>query len=366
MKLRYILLVLMGLVLAIGCGGGSGGSGGGSGQLAVFATDGPNDDYSHIWVKIYKIELLSNSGATVVFDDSAGKIVDLKTLRDQSGGRFLFLGSKSIPIRSYTSARVTLAKDLSVVPNGSSNTEARQFDDSLPGSAGQSQISFALNNGATLGASDHDLVVDFDLALWTESNGKISPSLRHGDHNGLDDSGRHESEDYHGLVVGLSGSAPNQTFTLSDANSSFTVNTNASTVIFNDNGTPNAALANGQAVEVTGTFDVTTRTLVATQVKIEDGQHQGEANLKGSVTSSDVGTGTIEVHITRARRFVPNGVDLTVATSGNTLFFNGNGVAIGSAAFFNAISGGGFLEAEGSYDSNTNVFTATTLKLEDD
>src|SRR5437879_7318013 len=105
-SMRKVLAVcaLLGGICLVGCGGGGGGSTSltsGTSRATVLITDGFREDFSHVWATIYHVELVpqagTNNGANVVlFDNSAGVQVDLKTLRDSTGARFSFVGSATI------------------------------------------------------------------------------------------------------------------------------------------------------------------------------------------------------------------------------------------------------------------------------
>src|ERR1041385_556350 len=100
------------LVAVVGCGGGGGSSSSPavrSASLVVFATDSPDTENDHVWATLFKVEVVDQSGGTqTVFDDSAGKTIDLKTLRDANGQRFAFLADGSVKSGTHTSARVTI------------------------------------------------------------------------------------------------------------------------------------------------------------------------------------------------------------------------------------------------------------------
>src|SRR4051794_17299068 len=80
------LIAIAGIALVVaGCGGGGGGGLGSSiGSVATFFTDSM-DGNDHVWVKVYQVELVKNSGPVQVYTSEAGKEIDLKTLRDGSG-----------------------------------------------------------------------------------------------------------------------------------------------------------------------------------------------------------------------------------------------------------------------------------------
>lgn len=360
------LAVLPLMVAMVGCGGGGGGTS--RAKVAVYAADSFRDDYSQVWATIYKVELLDASGAAVtVYEDAAGKVLDLASLRDASGPRFAFLGANAVPAGSYVKVRVTTAPTLELFPKGSTTGTAVTVAASVPRDpSGNAVVTVPLRGARRLGETDDDVVVDFDLANFALSGGKLIPSLLEGERTGLRDKGRHESEDYHGIVSGLSGTAPVQTFTLQRGIFSATVTTSADTVIF-QRGTGGLSLAEGQRVEVRGVFDATTRQLVATEIRIKDGTNDDyhRHEVKGAPSAIDATAGTFVVSALKTEGFRPDRRDVTVKTDGTTVFRGDRGAVLSASAFFTALATSPFVEAEGVYDPATATLTAKRVKLED-
>jgi hypothetical protein len=361
-----LALGTFGALVIFGCGGGGGGTvgtGSGSAPVAVFATDNLNRDYDQVWVKIHRVELVRDSGTTTVFEDAAGRVIDLRKLRDASGARFSFLGQRAAPTGTYSAVRVRMGSELTLVPKGNSTGQSRQFAAAydVPGLPGFSQISF--NQRQTVGGSTR-LVVDFDLSAWAvdSTTGRVTALVKPGEDRGLDDRTRHEAEDYEGLVSGLSGSAPNQTFRLGE----WSVTTSATTRIFREVGAANPVLANGTSVEVRGTF--VQGTLKADSIKIEDESGTDDpADLKGLVSSFNAATGQIQVTILRARGFVPSGTRYLVQDSAQTLHLSDAGMRLSREDFYAALTALGAsaqVEAEGTVSGTT--FSARKLKIEDE
>lgn len=362
MKFNRLMLGILAIV-AIGCGGGGGGSavpgGGGNTTLSLFASDSLSTDYDHVWVKVHRVSV----GDRQVFNSATGKVLDLKTLRDATGARFAFLDDSSLPAGSYDDVKVDLDKDLTLVPVGTTIGQIRQFSDAydLVGTPGMSQLKIAGRN--TFGAGRQSLVVDFDLANWNlDGAGRVVALVKRGDDTGIDDRRRHEDEDHGGSVSGLSGTAPNQTFTLSRTGVSLAVRTDASTRIYNESGLANPLLGNGKRVEVTGAF--VAGVLLAASVKIEDEAGEDPHGIKGPITSANVGAGTFEVTVTRARGFVPDRSSYQIATTGATRYLSDAGVPMTKADFFAAATVGTELEAEGTVSGGT--LTAVKVKLENE
>lgn len=357
---RNAILLLMALAL-VGCGGGGGGSTstggntpppvGTSRNVRLFATDSVRDDYSGVWVVLRRIAAVGPSGETVLVDEPAGKPIDVRALGTATGRNFRLLGAATLPAGA-TSLKVTVESAVLLVNTGAVAGQRAQFE----GSGETRDFDVPLGN-----STDPDVILDFDLGQWNLSGGQLSATngkfVRRIDDNGVDDPGNHVAEDFKGIVAGLAGTAPSQTFTLGNLK----VRLDANTAVFNGNGAPSAALANGQRVEVEGTLDPTSNTIHASSVKIEDGEREDEAEAKGIVTAK--GDGTLTITLTRVRGFLPDAANATVATTDATLYFANSGASLTRAEFFAQVAVNGEIEAEGTYANGT--LTARVVKLED-
>lgn len=358
---RQCVLGFLALV-AIGCGGGGGGdsisTGGGTATLDLFASDSFNDDYSQVWVTVHQVSL----GDRTVFSSPGGTVLDLRTLRDASGARFSFLGDATMPVGSYDDIRIELAKNLVLVPVGGTVGQARTFADRYDiGAAGRSELRVPVRQ--TVAPGRQSLVVDFDLAQWTlDLSAQVVAQVVRGSGQGLDDRGRHESDDYGGTLSGLAGVAPNQTFRLLRMGSLLDVRTDASTRIFYGSGAANPRLANNLRVEVTGVF--VAGVLLASAIKIEDGPGDDPHDIKGAVVTSDASARRLEVRVSRARGFVPDRAVYSVTTTTATRFLTDAGLPITAAEFFAALTAGVLVEAEGVVSAGT--LAAKKLKLENE
>ncbi len=368
---------LVGLMLALvvaplllsACGGGGGGGSARTAPVGVFVTDSFRDDYDHVWTTIYKVELVDSSGAAqTIIDDSAGKTIDLKTLRDASGERFTFLGRVVARAGMHARVRVTVAPSMTLVLKGTVAGVVTPLADTVPvDSLGRKVLLLFMSNPRDLATGSDDLVIDFDLANFGILGGKVTPALREGSKTGLDNRNRHEAEDYSGLISGLSGAAPNFTFALTMRfGAAFTVTTSADTTVFNSDSTPNPTLANGKRVEVRGTFTPGTRQLAATEVKIEDSHGERPTKVKGPIVSSDAPAGTFVLTVRRARGFVPSGTTVNIATNATTVFRSSGGLLITKEEFFLRIAGAESAQAEGVYNAAGNTLVASRVKLEDE
>ncbi|MCO5295971.1 MAG: DUF4382 domain-containing protein [Fimbriimonadaceae bacterium] len=366
--MRWNHLIIAGaacLAMASGCGGG-GGAANVSGRVTTFITDSM-DGNDHVWVTIYSAELVASSGArATLFEDVEGYTVDLKTLRDGTGALFSLLGAESVPSGDYTTVRFTLDRQVKVFPAGQSTginlTFAPAF--SIPGQSGRSRLELAFGGTKTIAVGNNDLVIDFDLANWDDDGTDITPALREGTSNGLNDEGRHIGRRFFGTVSNLAGTAPDQSFTLTVRDTfSFTVVTDSQTTVFNSNGEANPSLANGQTVEVRGIYSLTSDALAAWLVRIRPpGDQPGEASVEGA--PSNIGESTFDVAIREAHGFQPRQDHVTVEVGANTRFFSHSGLPMTQADFLAALATAQRVEAEGTYLNGTNRLVARKVKLD--
>lgn len=363
MKFKVItwFLALFAIFL-VGCGGGGGSATTGQ-PLNVFITDDLNTGFDHVWVSIKQIDLVSANGNTTVYL-SAGQSVDLRSLNN-GNSLFQYLNVASIPAGSYTAARVTLDKRLSLFTTGATSANQVQFDDPfVSGDNATMVVNFATPFNIVTGGN---LVLDFDLSQWVLNNGKVTPVVAQGNTTGLNDPNRHVGEDFKGTISNLSGTAPVQTFDLRlGTGRNILVTTSATTVIYREDGNGSPTLSNNIVVEVRGLFTPATGRLDAKSVKLEDGT-QGEDKVKGLVTSTSVPANGITVDANFVRGFIPTESNVKVIFTANTTFFSFGGLPISETEFRNILgSGTPNVEAEGTYNSTTNELTARKIKLEDD
>lgn len=376
MKLRWIawMTALIAAIALIGCGGGGGGGGGvAQGSARFFATDNLSNDYDQVWVNILKLELVPSTGAPVtVFNDAAGRTIDLRKLNDGGLNQYAFLGIDSAPQGTYTGMRITLDRGVNLLPTGGSTLQSRLFDDEY--GTPNTVLTFNFPSAITLGGSAVDVIIDFDLSQWTiNGSGEVDNCVVvKGSGNGFSNSSNHENDDYEGTVSGLTGTAPNQTFTLSlPAGVKMTVTTNSFTSIFNNNGQPNPVLANGKRVEVRGAFDPGANSFNATVVKIKSSSSDDDDyEVKGPPSSPNQGARTFVIQAREVEGFLPTNLNVTVQINDTTQFFTDRGLPMTEVQFYMLFAGDGSalqVEAEGSvYNSGTNTLTARKVKIDDD
>jgi hypothetical protein len=214
------------------------------------------------------------------------------------------------------------------------------------------------------------LVIDFDLPHFVLANGAVTPKVKRGDDSTLSDKSRHHDEDYHGTISGLTGTAPVQSFTLSNGAWKTEVSVDATTVVFFEKSQSSPALANNLFVEVNGVFDSVTGVLKATKIKIEDKSSGGQSNgrgipeVKGLVSAPSTATRSFTIAVTESDDFVPTQSTVNVVVTDTTVFRAHRGVLLTEAEYFAGLGVTSIAEVKGSYNAATNTLTATLVKSE--
>lgn len=367
MKITALSLVLSAVALA-GCGGGSAGSSVLTGSRAtILVTDSPREDYGHVWATIYHVELTPQGGGApvVVFDNTAGVLIDLRTLRDASGARYSFLSSASVPAGTYTGVSVTVGSTMQLIKTGQTTGTTLTLDSSITRDAnGNAVIPVTFRSPKTISGTTSNICVDFDLARFVIRGSNILPSVIEGDGAGLSDPSRHEKDDYHGTVSGISGTAPTLTFTLTlGSGQAVTVTTTAATALYG------AALAEGSRVEVEGTLDTTAQTLVATKLEVRGtgslSDDRKTPRAAGTASALNASAGTFTLTIKRAGGFTVSGTTVNVVTNASTVFRGDKGATLTSADFYTALATTPSVQVEGTYDATTNTLTVTKARAFD-
>jgi len=278
---------------------------------------------------------------------------------------FAFLHKAGVPAQTFTSVKVRLARTTTMISTGQTKGVQRQFIKDLndPRNTTVTAITTTLKNPLVVSSPNQKLVVDMNIKSWAiDSKGTIRPSMQQGSEAGSDDPGQQESEDFGGVISGLTGTDPAFSFTLGN----LTVATDVNTKIFNSDGSPNPALANDENVEVKGV--VVNGVLTASEIKIEVGDGHGDNNegakAQGIASSLDATAGTLTLTIQEAEGFVPGGTTVPVVTSATTQYVL-SGASATEADFFAALAVAPVdtqIEVEGSFDG-TNL-NATFIKAE--
>jgi hypothetical protein len=373
-KRGLAVCALLSATALIGCGGGGAGtsltSTSGTGRAAVLLADSPNDDYSHVWATIYHAELVpatgTNGGANVVlYDNTAGIQVDLRTLHDTTGARFAFLSTATIPAGTYTAIKVTIGPTIQLIPVGATTGTSVTVSSTLPKDAnGNPIVTDTFKTPKTFTATTNTLVLDFNLAHFIVTASNVLPVIEDGSTSTCDDPSRHNPNEQIGTVSNLTGTSPTLTFTLTEGSGdTVTVVTTASTAV---SGT--TTLANGTVADVVGTIDPTTLNFVATTLTVLPA---GTALPGPSTTQRAMGTasilnataGTFTLTLADTHGFTPTTTTVNVVTTSTTLYYDDSGAATTEAALFTTLATTPTVALKGTYDSTTNTFTATSISI---
>lgn len=367
MKLKTLYTLAAAVIIAAGCGGSGGGSnitgGTTSGSLSLFATDNLVEGYDHVWVSIKKIELISASGNKVVMDDDKGRVLDLLSLRDPSGRRFTLLSNHAINSGTFSGLTVTLDENLSIFPKGATKATEAKFDGAT-GGAKDLTITFPTPTTVT---PNSNLIVDFDLANWNLATGLVSAVdgkfLKVVEDASVGNVDRHERDDYRGTISGLTGTAPNQTFTLTQGPSTIVVKTNDATTLFNADGSASPVLANNTAVEVYGAYSKTDNALLASKIKVgSEPADDKNKKVKGKIVSFVAMTNTITIDLERCENQLPTTTTIRIDYADTALFFGNRGTKYTVAEFEAALANDAYIAAQGTLVDG--VLTASKIQLE--
>ncbi|MCO6413313.1 MAG: DUF4382 domain-containing protein, partial [Thiogranum sp.] len=156
-RFSYAALAVFVTAALVACGGGSGGGSAtvsaSSGSVSVLMTDAPSDDFDNIYVRVEKIELLSESGRVTLFDGD--ETFDLLDLADEAR---LFAIRNGVPVGYYGKVRLTLL-DLELVKRDDQGNIIESHHPHLPGNG-----KLDLNpRGDFYVAPDQTLLVEIDI-----------------------------------------------------------------------------------------------------------------------------------------------------------------------------------------------------------
>ncbi len=352
--------VLAFAAMSMGCGGGGASATGAVRSTGLFVTDSLNTSFDHVWVTIEKVTFDGTKGAVVAYDNPAGAVVDLKTLRDASGAKFSMLGTLALPADTYGDVKVVLDKTLTLVPTGSTTGVTRTFA-GFDAATGTMTLTFNFSPPKAITA---DFAIDFDLANWVDDGTSVTAVIKEADPSGIGTSDRNVPDDYRGVLSGLGGTIPNQTFTFT-SHEGFIVSvaTSATTSIFNSDGSLNPALAEGQHIVLRGILDPTTHTFDAASIMILIG-NPSETHASGAPSAGNATAGTFTLAVSDVEGFVPTGVNITVQTTSTTKFFNSAGTSIGLTDFFTSLATAMNVHVNGSFDAASQTMTALSIRLE--
>lgn len=359
-SLRLAGLSLL-LTLVFGLSGCGGGGIGGVSIARIIGTDDMNTGYDHVWVTVYSIDLVTSSGTVNAYTNASGLQVDLSSLHDSSGSRFLWFNNVNFPAGTYTGINVTVSNNVNVFPTAATTATAATF-----GSATNNFVmSLTYSAPKTVAAGHDDIVLDFNLANWTLTGATITAPgnafLTEGSKTTLSDDTRWQKEDKTGTVTNLSGTPGSQTFSLGTSSTAPTVTTTSTTALFNSDGSANPSLAAGQTVTVFGTYSDSTNSITATGIEIQVNSANSPTRVRGEVSNISTGAFTFNVSADDCERFVPDNSTLPVTTSSTTTFYDASGATTDQATFFSEIQNGTVVRVAGTLSSGS--FAATSVWL---
>lgn len=363
----------MAAVLAVafalfGCGGGSGSSTTtGTTNLNTFVTDDLTPTYDQVWVDFYGINLVKTDGSTVtLYANAAGDHIDVRALNNGTNGIYRFLGSTPIPAGTYKGFTMLLGKTVTLYPTGATTPVTAQFPDELDaGTPNQSLLKVDFGSPKTF-TDGENFPIDFNLKAWSiKAGNKIVWSIVKGDGNGIDDNSRHERHGIEGEISELAGTVPTQTFTLLPKDGDdrkVPVTTNDKTVVVAASNSDSPTLANGQKVEVVGSFDTTTKTFVAQLIRIRPATVVAEQGARGVISDATATTG-FKLSVREAFGFVPAERKINVTTTADTMFYDNSGAALTADDFYKQVAATTEPSAKivGTYDKASNTFAATRV-----
>jgi len=337
------------LLPLIGCGGG----GADSGTLGVYVTDNFRDDYAQVWVTLYKIEA-SADGARfqTLFEDPQGKALNIPSLANTAQ----LLARVDVPTASYRLARVTLGDRLLLVSRSGETTDAPVAPGESPCEGGRCVVRFEAPVTAAAGRPS-DLVVDFDLARFALTpDGRVRPHLRQADTAQFQQAKRYA--ELEGRVRNL---VPGSGFDLAIAGGRpIPVRLTSATAIFDAAQGTDAALANGQIVEVKGTLDPDADVLTADTARIREDGANGQGNeVRGIVVDVDSSAKHFEVSLVRVLGLHPLDPTVTILTDAETVFHRHGQ----DTTDFASVAVGVNVEVTGVWDATRKTLLARRVEI---
>ncbi len=354
-----VATTVLSMALALsGCGGGGGGgSTSGSGEMGVFVTDSFNDQFSQVWVDLFKIEASTDGMNWVTLfasDDPNGTPIDIASLSSAAQ----LLSTVTVPAANYTQVRVTLGDDVTLVPSNGGPPQTVQVTGGTDIGNGERQITLVATTPVASGQLSN-LVVDFDLAAFQLVGGKLQPSIHQGDNSHFGP--KQKFAELHGTVTNLTSSG----FDLTLRNGHIVhVALTPDTVVFGEHGGQSMTLANGQQVEVRGTVDTTSHVVTADRIIVDNDSDSDNGmhfvGARGTVGTVDTTHSSFQLTLQDADHFAPNSGTITVVTDAHTVFHRGHH----HSASFADISTGETVEVVGTLDLSTMTLTAKRVEIQ--
>ncbi len=348
------------------------------GTFARAANTASATDYAHVWVTVYKVELVSADDQTFpIWADDAGRVVDLATLRDATGERVALLGGVPAPgvtgKKTYKRARITLGKSITFLKRGDTSVKPTPIDDAVGrDDEGRPVLTALIDRPRDLGNGKEDLILAFDRDNFKFADGRVTPSMREASGGISTDPSRQEPATFVGIVSEptAGGDGPERVFALTpDAGAkgeNLLVWLRTSAPFFRADGKPSPVLTDGIRVVVHGRLQPNTKRVLAESVAVlADGERPADtASVSGDVSDANADAGSFAVTARDLRQIEPAYAAVRVTLGEGAVMRSASGLTITKDALFSALKKAGeYAEAEGEYEPTTGILVASRVRL---
>jgi len=340
----------------------------------------PATEYSHVYVTVHKVELLTaDEQAFPVWADDAGRVVDLTTLRDATGERVALLGGVPVPgatgKKAYKRVRITLGKGITFLKRGETAAATTPIADAIGrDDEGRPVLTVTLDRPRDLGTGKEDLILAFDRSSFTFADGRVTPAVHEGRAGISTDPARQEPVTMVGAVseTTAGGDGPERIFALlpdgGAKGESLVVWMRSSAVFFRADGKPSPTLTDDAKVAVTGVLQPSTKRVIATTVTLLPADEKASENalVAGSASNASVDSGTFTVSTEQVRNLPPTRTNVTINLASDAVLRSTGGLTVTKSEFFETLKKGEKelqAEAEGDYEPTTGVLTARRARL---
>jgi len=347
MKTKLMLIIPLIATLAA-CGGSDDStqstSGSTTGTVSVMITDNLTLTYSEVWVNVQAITAADANGVVVdLYRNTAGQTHNLSQLVNIGA----LVDAQAIATGTYTTFEILMDNQIQLVDAGGVTTNAT-FDQT-----GNPNFTLSVTGQLVVDANQMtSLLLDFDLQQFTYDapTNTVTPVVVQQDPATLNQT----IATVNGQVQAVN-SATQFVVTPATGGANITVNLHATATV-TDTATATVAadttpLTVGTQVTITGTYDATNLSVIASAVGVVTGGSVTiNSEVEGFVTAFDGTTLTIDV---KEASFLPGSNTLTIANSSNALFSHGS-LAL--------LTVGQEVEIKGNWDNIT--FTAAIIEID--
>lgn len=329
-------------------------------------------DYSHVFVTIHAVELVSaDEQSFPVWADDGGRVVDLAAIGN--GGQVAALGAVSVPgvtgKKTYKRARITLGKSITFFKKGEPSAKPMPIDDAVGrDDEGRPVITVVLNAPRDLGSGKESLVIAFDRTAFTVADNRVTPALREG-RGAATDAAKQSATYFTGTVSESTagGDGVDRVFVVTPdggaRGETQVVWLPSSAPFFRADGKPSPALTDGARVGVLGVVGGSPKRIAAESVAIlgDDEKPGDTALLRGATTDTNADAGSLTLNVTGLRGIEPAYTQSTVILGADAVLRGTSGLLQTKEEFFADLKGAS-IEAEGDYEPTTGTLTATRLR----